>query len=38
MSVEEDIELKNLVSQTLESKGVLPKIRVSVFFIVISKI
>ncbi|KAK6633853.1 hypothetical protein RUM44_004460 [Polyplax serrata] len=27
MSVEEDIELKNLVAQTLENKGILPKIR-----------
>lgn len=28
MSVEEDTELRDLVSQTLESKGVLSKIRV----------
>ena len=31
MSVEEDNELRDLVSQTLETKGVLTKIRVSVF-------
>lgn len=31
MSVEEDNELRDLVSQTLETKGVLAKIRVSFF-------
>lgn len=31
MSVEEDIELKNLVAQTLENKGILPKIRVCIY-------
>lgn len=32
MSAEEDIELKNLVAQTLENKGVLPKIRVRILY------
>ena len=36
MSVEEDTELRDLVSQTLENNGVLAKIRVRGMSIVIS--
>lgn len=31
-SIEEDTELRDLVAQTLENRGILPKIRVSLPF------